>query len=109
MIIPWKVDVPQDRWPFVNWLIIVAIIGVFVLQIVTFVAQVNEEQIVEGEMGQFVLDGWGLKGLFGHMWLHGGLFHLIGNLLFLWIFGNAVCAKIGNLYYLPIYLLVGGF
>ena len=34
MIIPLKVDVPQDRRPFVNWLIIAGIIVVFVLQVV---------------------------------------------------------------------------
>ena len=41
------------------------------------------------------------------MWLHGGLLHLLGNLLFLWVFGNAVCAKIGNLRYLLLYVLLG--
>jgi hypothetical protein len=33
LLIPWKVDVPQDRRPVVNWLIIVATIGVFCLQL----------------------------------------------------------------------------
>ena len=41
------------------------------------------------------------------MWLHGGLLHLFGNLLFLWIFGNAVCAKVGNLRYILLYVLLG--
>ena len=41
------------------------------------------------------------------MWLHGGILHFLGNMLFLWIFGNAVCAKIGNVIYLPIYLALG--
>jgi membrane associated rhomboid family serine protease len=54
-----------------------------------------------------MLTGWGLKGLFGHMWLHAGFFHLFGNMLFLWLFGNAVCAKIGNLRYLLLYVLLG--
>lgn len=54
-----------------------------------------------------MLNGWGLKGLFGHMWLHGGPFHLLGNMWFLWLFGNAVCAKVGNLRYLLLYVLMG--
>jgi len=57
--------------------------------------------------GQYMLKGWGIKGLLGHMWLHGGLFHLIGNLIFLWLFGNAICSKIGNLYYPPVYIGLG--
>jgi membrane associated rhomboid family serine protease len=56
---------------------------------------------------EYLLTGWRNKGMFTHMWLHGGLLHLIGNLLFLWIFGNAVCAKIGNIIYAPIYIIAG--
>jgi hypothetical protein len=41
------------------------------------------------------------------MWLHAGLLHLLGNLLFLWLFGNAVCSKIGNVFYLPVYIALG--
>ncbi|MHC4086639.1 MAG: hypothetical protein ACYSWZ_07560 [Planctomycetota bacterium] len=32
MIIPWRVDVPQDRWPISNWLLVSGIIAAFVLQ-----------------------------------------------------------------------------
>lgn len=60
-----------------------------------------------GEIRPFILDGWTIEGLLGHIWLHGGVIHLLGNMLFLWIFGNAVCAKIGNIRYLPIYLGLG--
>jgi membrane associated rhomboid family serine protease len=56
---------------------------------------------------QYLLKGWSIKGLFGHMWLHGGTLHIVGNLIFLWLFGNAVCSKIGNLFYLPIYVILG--
>lgn len=171
MIIPWKVDVPQDRLPFINWLIIAVVIAAFALQTASVIEQsirlqgklrdfkdgsaedlarelgVNEKQFREIEQSvdkttdkirktihdeeaiqrykekkskdlieeyfvlrkirPFVLSGWTIKGLFGHMWLHGGIVHLLGNMLFLWIFGNAVCAKIGNFRYLPIYLGLG--
>jgi len=60
-----------------------------------------------GEIRPYMLDGLALKGLFGHMWLHGGILHLLGNMLFLWIFGNAICAKIGNLRYIPVYIGMG--
>ncbi|MBN2020070.1 MAG: rhomboid family intramembrane serine protease [Sedimentisphaerales bacterium] len=172
MIIPWRVDVPQERLPFVNWLIIAGAIAAFAGQ--TFSVAVRslqlgdkiseyadrpvedvvkdfkvpekrlkeiegeaektvkrfeytlpqgikagesrdaivkrlilEEFFVWGKVKSFVLHGWSIKGLFGHAWLHGGIIHLLGNLLFLWIFGNAVCAKIGNVLFLPVYVLLG--
>jgi membrane associated rhomboid family serine protease len=134
-IIPWRVDVPQDRWPVMNWLIILATVGVFWLQIVDlsrYEAQDNppvppgqsrdadaapsgetsepsSQELREppGITGELILRGWSLKGLVGYMWLHAGLFHLLGNMWFLWIFGNAICAKIGNLRYLPLYVFLG--
>jgi len=135
ILFPLHVDVPQERYPFVNWLIIAVTIGVFVIQVRDSIryepspppyapasardASTQQQQPADdkaeppGEMsapgitGELMLDGWGLKGLFGYMWLHGGPFHLLGNMWFLWIFGNAVCAKVGNLKYLLLYILLG--
>jgi membrane associated rhomboid family serine protease len=42
------------------------------------------------------------------MFMHGGWLHLIGNMLFLWIFGNNVEDAMGRFRYLVFYLL-GGF
>ena len=66
-----------------------------------------QKYFVWGKVRPFILDGGKIKGLFGHMWLHGGILHLLGNILFLWIFGNAVCSKIGNTRYLPLYIFLG--
>jgi membrane associated rhomboid family serine protease len=41
------------------------------------------------------------------MFLHGGWFHLIGNMLFLWIFGNNVEDALGHARYLLLYLASG--
>jgi len=46
-------------------------------------------------------------GIFGSMFLHGGWLHLLGNMLFLWIFGNNVEDRLGSIPYLLFYL-VGG-
>lgn len=136
LLIPWRVDVPQDRWPVMNWLILLALVAVFVLQIADVLEYAAQQDIpardtrpstsrtptrpepsaqppppqpreIPGITGKLMLRGWSLKGLFGYMWLHGGVFHLLGNLLFLWVFGNAICAKIGNLRYLCLYVLLG--
>jgi membrane associated rhomboid family serine protease len=42
-----------------------------------------------------------------HMFLHGGWFHIIGNLWFLWVFGDNVEDAMGSLRFLAFYLLCG--
>ena len=54
-----------------------------------------------------ILKEWDLGQMLGCLFLHGGLFHLIGNMLFLWIFGSAVCALVGNWQYGVLYLFLG--
>jgi membrane associated rhomboid family serine protease len=41
------------------------------------------------------------------MFLHGGWFHLIGNMWFLWLFGNNVEDSMGRVRYLVFYVLCG--
>jgi membrane associated rhomboid family serine protease len=55
--------------------------------------------------GDFGVDT--LAPLFTHMFLHGGWLHLIGNLLYLWIFGDNVEDRFGSVQYLVFYLLCG--
>jgi membrane associated rhomboid family serine protease len=45
--------------------------------------------------------------LFSSMFMHGGLLHLVGNMLFLWIFGNNIEDSTGRLRYLVFYLCGG--
>ena len=45
--------------------------------------------------------------VFTSMFVHGGLAHIAGNLLFLWIFGDNVEDRLGHLRYLVFYLLCG--
>jgi len=45
--------------------------------------------------------------VFTAMFLHGGWMHLIGNMLYLWIFGNNVEDAMGHARYLVFYLLCG--
>lgn len=46
---------------------------------------------------------------FTYQFLHSDWMHLIGNMLFLWIFGNAVCDRMGGLVYLIFYVAGGVF
>jgi membrane associated rhomboid family serine protease len=45
--------------------------------------------------------------LFTSMFMHGGLAHLGGNMLYLWIFGDNIEDRLGHLNYLFFYLLCG--
>lgn len=42
------------------------------------------------------------------MFLHGGFMHLIGNMLYLWIFGDNVEDRLGHVKFLFFYLVAGG-
>jgi len=45
--------------------------------------------------------------LFTSMFMHGGLAHIGGNMLFLWIFGDNIEDRLGHIKYLIFYLLCG--
>jgi len=45
--------------------------------------------------------------LFSSMFIHGGFFHLLGNMLYLWIFGNNIEDRMGPIRFLVFYLLCG--
>ena len=101
MLIPLHVDVPMFRWPISNFVLIAAI---SVVSIYGFLVMGRSDF---GPLEPMVLDGWSLNGMIGHMFVHADVIHLFGNMLFLWVFGNAVCAKIGNLWYPLFFLLLG--
>ena len=45
--------------------------------------------------------------IFSSMFIHGGLFHFAGNMMFLWVFGDNIEDRLGHLKYLAFYLLTG--
>ncbi len=48
-----------------------------------------------------------LIGIFGSMFLHGSVEHLLGNMLFLWVFGRALEDALGGLIYTIAYMVAG--
>jgi len=96
-LFPYKTDAPRERFPGANWAIMAA----------TFFIHVGIYAGSASLPRDFILGMGGIEGYFGYMFLHGGWLHLIGNLLFLWVFGNAVCSRVGNLAYPLIYVALG--
>lgn len=97
MFFPWKIDTLFKHWPIANLIIMAAILGMFGYSLTAATSTLHA----------LVLGGSSLGGLLGHMFLHAGLLHLAGNLLFLWVFGNAVCAMVSNFVYPLLFLLFG--
>jgi membrane associated rhomboid family serine protease len=63
------------------------------------------EQVASRGCGRPTAPTW--LTLFTSMFMHGGLLHLGGNMLFLWIFGNNVEDSMGRVKFLIFYLLGG--
>ena len=99
LLIPYDVDVPMERRPVANYALIGLITVCFALQFAAKDETLASLVIAKGQP-------WGLL---THMWLHADPIHLAGNLLFLWVFGNAICAKVGNFVYPFVYLVLGAF
>jgi len=108
-MIPLKDQIPTRRIPFINYLLIAGNIFVFVLQ---WLAGPNQEALIY----QFALipasftGGIGLgnfSDIFSSMFMHAGLAHLGGNMLYLWIFGDNVEDSMGHSRFLLFYLIGG--
>ncbi len=47
--------------------------------------------------------------LISSLFIHGGLFHLLGNMLYLWVFGGSIESRFGYLRFLLFYIMTGIF
>jgi membrane associated rhomboid family serine protease len=107
---------PTRSKPVVNYAIIAACIGAFALQL-AFGLDVSAFEYGAIPVRVFhegrALIPYGLDPapswltLFSHMFLHGGFMHIIGNMLFLHVFGDNIEDAMGRLRYPIFYLLCG--
>ncbi|QYK40516.1 MAG: rhomboid family intramembrane serine protease [Paracoccaceae bacterium] len=100
---------PSGRTPIVCWSLIAINVAVFL----------GYWHTIPGDRAMMIFfDTWGLvpaavvqgedwHGFLTSMFLHGGWMHLIGNMLFLWIFGDNIEDELGHLRFLGFYLLAG--
>lgn len=111
-MIPYKDDNPSSSFPFVTVSIIAINIYVFVMQ------------VMSGGRGQDIVYSYGAIPanlmsltsdqpisppftLLTSMFMHGGLMHLGGNMLYLWIFGNNIEDSLGRFRFALFYLFCG--
>src|SRR5260370_9365935 len=116
MYIPLKDLNPRQRVPVINPLLIVASVAVFIYQLALSAAAEKSLAYRLGMVparGQDVLAGRGRSfgetflPLLNSMFLHAGWLHLLGNMLFLWIFGDNIEDFFGHFRYLLFYFVCG--
>jgi membrane associated rhomboid family serine protease len=104
-MIPLKDINPSRSFPIVNLTII----------LICSVVWLYEVSLEEYDFNDFIYN-FGLVlaeafskpyQLFTHMFLHGSWLHIIGNMWFLWVFGDNVEDRLGKFKYLLFYLLSG--
>jgi membrane associated rhomboid family serine protease len=110
-MIPLRDTIPARRFPVINTAIIGLNVLVFLFQLALGPDQL--EQLI-GLCGlvpaRFWQGGWELSRwypLFASMFLHAGWWHLIANMLTLYIFGDNVEDRLGHLRYVLFYLFGG--
>lgn len=104
-MIPLRDVIPSRTTPFVTFSLITANGLVFLYQWTLPDAQLNALVTAAGIVP--VHTGWLTPTLLTSMFLHAGPSHLIGNMLFLWIFGDNVEDRFGHGRYLLFYLAAG--
>jgi membrane associated rhomboid family serine protease len=114
---PISDDNPSSLTPFITWSLIGVCAFVFLVQ---FSMSGQEAQTTIYSFGMIparvfdkvqlrpelmVVPAWAT--VITSMFMHGGLLHLAGNMLFLWIFGDNVEDAMGHARFLAFYLLCG--
>ncbi len=108
-MIPLKDHIPTRRTPIVNY-------GLIALSILVYGFQMLSGPQADSRVYEFALIPFHLThslslsaitNLFTSMFMHAGLAHLGGNMLYLWIFGDNVEDRMGRGRYLLFYLLGG--
>lgn len=109
-MIPLGDNVPSERTPFFTYTLIAINVMVFFWELV--VGPQAEELIyvwgtTPADIIRWQQDPWILSTLVTSVFLHGGWLHLIGNMLYLAIFGDNVEGIMGHRRFLAFYLACG--
>jgi membrane associated rhomboid family serine protease len=109
-VIPLRDDIRSQRRPYINYLLIGACTAAFAWQALTELSGGTAGSDIIRRFGMVpaaVVRGRNLLSLLTSMFLHGGFFHFLGNMLYLWIFGDNVEDAFGHPLYLVVYIVSG--
>ena len=108
-MLPIRDHNPSGRTPYVTYALMAVNIAVFLGYLTMF----SDPSALNAFFAKWALIparlsfGEGYLTILTSMFLHGGLMHLAGNMLFLWIFGDNMEDRMGHLKYLGFYLASG--
>ncbi len=106
MLFPYKDDNPRVLVPYVTYGIITINVLVFIFQFNLGMSNpIGEENFIY-RFG-FVPANFSFITIFTSMFLHGGFSHIMGNMWFLWVFGDNVEGVLGHAKYALFYILCG--
>ncbi len=103
ILIPYRAKNPPERFPWVTIGLIVANLLIYACTTRYFLV-VRESALEQLAFSHQTLNPWRILTA---MFLHGDLTHLIGNMLFLWIFGSSVEGRLGHAKFIAVYVLAG--
>lgn len=115
-MIPLRDNIPSRRFPVMNVALILITVFVFLYELSLSQPALQELFLrlgvvpsrVSAVFPSFSPMVWGdYRPLVTAMFLHGGWMHIIGNMVFLWVFGDNVEDLMGPWRYLAFYLLAG--
>src|SRR5919107_101984 len=110
---PYNDDAPSTIGrPFVNYGLIAVNVLVFIYEVIATsnFSNVSAQSSLFSNYGavpNLILTGQNLFSLFSSMFLHGSIAHLLGNMFFLYVFGDNLEGRFGHYKYLLLYLLWG--
>ena len=106
MLFPYKDDNPRILVPYVTYGIIAINVLVFILQFNLGISNPMTEESFIYSFG-FIPANFSFITIFTSMFLHGGFSHIMGNMWFLWVFGDNVEGVLGHAKYILFYILCG--
>ncbi len=106
-MIPLHDDNPRYIFPLVTLMLIIVNTAVFVYQLTLPHDEIEPFFYSYGAVPAVVMNGLNLRSIFTSMFLHGGLLHLLGNMWYLWLFGDNVEGLTGHLRFIFFYLFCG--
>lgn len=108
MIFPIGDDqVKGGHYPTFSYAFILFNVAIFIFQAQLPAGQLQSFVTEYGSIPEEITRGQDWFTLFSSMFLHGGWMHLIGNMLFLWVFADNIEATVGNLSFVIFYVLGG--
>ncbi|MEE8437214.1 MAG: rhomboid family intramembrane serine protease, partial [Candidatus Neomarinimicrobiota bacterium] len=106
MLFPYKDDNPRILVPYVTFGLIGLNALIFFFQ---FGMELKDPEIAVNIIYTFGLipAQFSILSLITSMFLHGGFAHIVGNMWFLWVFGDNVESTMGHVRFLVFYILCG--